>query len=481
MIAGGGLAALMAAHFLRLYGETGEILVVERAAEVGGLLRAHDGGQWGKFDQGMHTFTSTLIPELDEIVFGMLPTQEWVWLKDATRDISGVAFQGMLQKKCHYVDLRLLGEELRRRCVLDLFENLDRPQPPAAPKDMQDYAERRFGRVIATEVISPILEKLYGRKAAEIDPVVAKLLPFDRVALFSEPTFRRMLESPLIRERIAYPEQRKLPLRFASGHYSVYPKAFGAYRLVDAIVARLRAEKVQILTGTDIADLAHRQGRISRLVLRSADGVREILDPKDVYWTAGVQVLARSLGLGSAALCFEAPKTAAIMNILIDHPPRMDDLYYFWGFDTGTQCFRVTNFSAYSPGAPRSGGYPLSVEFYLHEDQPKDEASLLDLTLREMRAYGVIGAETRVLHHAGHAGGAGFPILSLRNRAVLEAARGEIAGLGIGNLAITGIQSEWGVVYQPDVLAHAWKTVRGRLDAGARDRPTANSGLQAKS
>src|SRR5262249_9591625 len=145
VIVGGGLAALIAAHFLRRYGENGEILIVERAPEVGGLLRADDGGRWGKFDQGMHTFTSALIPELDEIVFGMLPRDEWVWLRDETRDISGVAFEGVLQKHCHYVDLRLLGPELRDRCVAGLLENLDRSEPDGTPRDMQVYAERRFG------------------------------------------------------------------------------------------------------------------------------------------------------------------------------------------------------------------------------------------------------------------------------------------------------------------------------------------------
>lgn len=461
VIVGGGLASLMTALFLRVHGESGEILVVERALEVGGLLRAQDGGKWGKFDHGMHTFTSALIPEMDQLVFDMLPDHEWTWLKNETRDISGVTFEGSLQKKCHYVDLRLLEPGLRRRCVADFFENLDRPAPAGEPRDMQEYATRRFGGVIAREIISPILEKLYGRPAAEIDPVVARLLPLDRVAMFSESTFDGLIESPLLRERIAYPEQRRLPLRFASGRYSAYPKAFGAYRLVDAIVERLRAENVQILTGTDIAELACGQGRIARLALRSKDEVREVVDPKNVYWTAGAQGLARSLGLASATLSFEAPKTAAIMNILIDHPPRMDDLYYFWGFDRRTQCFRVTNFSAYSPGAPRMGGYPLAAEFFLHEEQPKDDGSLLELMLREMRAYGVIDDRTRVLYHVGHAG-VGFPILSLKNRQVLETIREDIQGTGLKNLAITGIQSEWGVVFQPDVLAHAWNTVRAR-------------------
>ena len=286
VIVGGGLAALMTALFLRKHGESGEIVVVERSPQVGGLLRAQDEGKWGKFDHGMHTFTSTLNPELDELVFGLLPEDEWIWLKDDTRDISGVAFEGTLQKACHYVDLRLLQPDLLRQCVADLFQSLDRPDPESEPTDMEEYSVRRFGKTIANEVISPILEKLYGRPAAMIDPVVAQLLPLDRVSLFSEKTFEGLVDSPLIRERIAYPEQRRLPLKFASGRYSVYPKAFGAYRLVDAAVARLQRERVRILANADSLRVDTHRGRVSKVSLADGSGIVEIGNPKDVYWTA---------------------------------------------------------------------------------------------------------------------------------------------------------------------------------------------------
>lgn len=462
VIIGGGLAALMTAHFLRLRGVRGEIVIVERAREVGGLLRAVDGGEWGLFDQGMHTFTSALIPELDEIVFGMLPKDDWVWLRDETRDISGVVFEGRLQKESHYPDLRLLPSPLRERAVADFFLTLDPKASSIPPRNMEEYATRRFGPVVAREVISPILEKLYGRKAALIDPVVALLLPLDRVTLFDEPTFQALMGNDLLRARIAYPEQRRLPLQYASGRYSVYPRAFGAYRLVDAVVEKLRESGVTILTGTEISRVDLGDSLISGITLRSASGEETIAEPAEVYWTAGVTALAKTLGLPSGSAGFEAPKMAAVMNLLIDHKPHLDDLYYFWCFDRNYRSFRVSNFANYSPGAPRRGGYPVAVEFFLDPSDPRDEGALVDLTLRELRAFGAIDERTRVLHHVGHALPVGFPILSLENRRVLEATRREILEKDLKNLAITGIQSEWGVVFQPDVLAHAWRTVLAR-------------------
>jgi hypothetical protein len=293
--------------------------------------------------------------------------------------------------------------------------------------------------------------------------VVALLLPFDRVTVFDEPSFRNLIEVDRIRSRIAYPEQRRLPLKYASGRYSVYPRAFGAYRLVDAVVAKLEEAGVTILRETQITRVERDGTSITAIALKGPAGETTIEAPRDVYWTAGVTPLAKTFGLPSGSAGFEAPKIPAVMNLLIDHPPHLDDLYYFWCFDPDYRSFRVTNFTAYSPGAPRRGGYPISVEFFLDPDDPRDEASLVALTLRELRAFGAIDERTQVLHHVGHALPVGFPILSLENRRVLETTRKEILDLDLQNLAVTGIQSEWGVVFQPDVLAHAWRTVLSRV------------------
>lgn len=435
---------------------------------MGGLLRPLEAGPWGRFDQGMHTFTSCGIAEVDDDVTGLLPAEEWVWLKDETRDISGLFFAGTLQHHCHYPDLRLLGPEEYRRCLAEFFGSLT-ALDGSTPANMQEYGRARFGAYVTERVISPILEKLYGRPAAAIDPVVAALLPLDRIVLFDEPVFAELLPSPLLRGRVAYPEQRRLPLKYASGRFSVYPRRFGAFRLVDALVARLEAQGVRILTRTTVQELEHGGGRVRRVRLRDdAGGLTEIGDVGDVWWTAGVLPLAQTLGQAVGRERFEAPMTFAAMNVLLDRRPDVGDLYYFWCFDGRHPSFRITNFFNYAPGAVRADGWPICIEFFLESGHPLDEASLTDLTVRELRAFGVYPEGARVLASAGHALPVGFPILSCANRRLLEEALGEIAALGIENLGVTGIQSSWGVVFQPDVLAHTWRTVRARYGQPAQ-------------
>jgi protoporphyrinogen oxidase len=468
VIVGGGLAALYAAYLVRKLGDRRQILIVERAPCVGGLLRALDAGRWGHFDQGMHTFTSCGNSEIDDDITGLLPAEEWVWLKNEARDISGLFFAGMLQHHCHYPDLRLLGPDEYRRCVADFFCNLSATDGGTS-SNMDEYGRTRFGDYITEHVMSPILEKLYGRPASAIDPVVATLLPLDRVALLDEPVCRELLPSALLRRSIAYPEQRRLPLEYASGRFSVYPKRSGAFRLIDALVARLEAEGVHILTRTDVEDVQVGGGRVRGMCLVGESGTRTKIDEVgDLWWTAGVLPLAKTLRLPIGRERFDAPKVFAVMNLLLSQRPAVDDLYYFWCFDERHPSFRITNVFNYSPGAVRNGGWPICVEFYLDPHQPLDNSSLVDLTVRELRAFGVYPEGAEILASAGYAPPTGFPILSCANRRLLEGALEEIAGFGLENLGVTGIQSAWGVVFQPDVLVHTWRSVRAHYGVAAQ-------------
>jgi hypothetical protein len=44
----------------------------------------------------------------------------------------------------------------------------------------------------------------------------------------------------------------------------------------------------------------------------------------------------------------------------------------------------------------------------------------------------------------------------------------ELGGLGLSNLIVTGIQAEWGVIFQPEVLAHTYRSVQTYLECAPR-------------
>ncbi len=462
VVIGAGLSGLVAGCLLARSGVRGPIVVVDAASEPGGLLRSFDGGPFGRFDHGMHTFTSADLPDLDDFMFGLMPRDDWVVMAGKERDISGVFFRGQLQRANHYPDLRSLPDDLRARCIADFCLNLGRAEQPA--ETLEAFVTQRFGNQVGEHVFGPIAEKMYGMSARELDPIVARIFPLDRIALYDETDFASLMSADHIRARVAYPEQRNLDLKYASTRYSLYPKKFGAFRLIDALVKRLAAGGGKLMTGTKLEKVTTGDGRIDSLVLRRGEEVLTVRSPRQVFWTVGYPMLARMFGVDAALKPFESRRKPAVVSLLLDRPAGLGDLYYFWNWDSGFKSYRITNYCGYCPTAARAGGYPVGFEFVLDPNDPTDRESLADLAVRELKAMGLYPAGAQVLFSIGGALPVGFPTFSVENRRRLLQYRKQHEALGLANLSVTGIQAEWGVIYQPEVLAHTHRTVQAYLE-----------------
>ena len=462
VIIGGGLSGLVAGCLLARSGMSAPVIVVESAPQPGGLLRSSDGGKFGRFDHGMHTFTSANIPELDEFIFDLLPRDEWIVMAGKERDISGVYFRGKLQTACHYPDLRSLPDPVRRDCIADFCLNLGKAEQPSETLD--GFAAQRFGNQIREHVFGPIANKMYGMNMHELDPVVANVFPLDRIALYEEEDFKDLMSSALVRKRIAYPEQRNLELKYASTRYSLYPKEFGAFRLIDALIKCLKESGGKLLSGTKLEKINTCGSRVESLALRRGDEVLNLEAPRQVIWTAGYPLLSQMLGFNAAVKPFESRRKPAVVSLLLDKQVDLGDLYYFWNWDPDFKSYRITNYCGYCPTAPRAGGYPIGFEFVLHPDDKIDSASLADLAVRELKAMGLYPDGANVLFSIGGVLPVGFPTFSLENRRRLAQYQKAFGALNLANLAVTGIQAEWGIIFQPEVLAHTYRTVNTYLE-----------------
>jgi phytoene dehydrogenase-like protein len=458
VIVGGGISALLAALLVRQTDTTSPVYVVEQAAELGGLLGKMDGGSYGRFDLGMHTMTETGIQELDQLFWALLPEDEWYVFSGKLRDISGAFYGGTLQSHTHYPDLRTLGKDRYARYLADFFVNLQRPQGGDGG-NIRDYARARFGNLIAEEVVDPIVRRTYRLPSERTDMLAAKLLPLDRVGLFDEATFRDLMAAPLLRARVAYPEQRNLDLEYSSGRSSYYPKNFGIHRVIDAMEERAVRAGVTVLKQTSVISMSHARGRVNMVRLGPAGRTQEITDPAHLYWCVGLPPLARHLGAYRDGLGFDAPLTTAIVNFLFDKPAQMADLYYFYCFDAPHIAYRVTNYGAYCPGAPRAGGFPLCVELLLESGAPLDAPSCEARARSELEAFGVLAEGTKALYTAVKVLERGFPLPSVTNMQSLDVIRADIRALELRNLTTLSILSEPGLFFQTDVVQDVFRKV----------------------
>lgn len=456
IIVGGGIAGLVAALLLAER-QGRETVVIEREAEVGGLLRSFDYGEHGKFDYGMHNMYETGIADLDALLFGLLEPGDWHLLEGNARDLAGVYVFGGLQSHSPYVDIRRLPKEAFDACLAGFFRNLDAGEQvdlSSAPA----YARSRYGDPIAEQVVLPVVRKLFKREPEAMDAMGAMITNMDRILLFNQPLMLDLMNSPFLRTRLGFPDQRVLPPEFASGRKGYYPKHYGMYRVIDALKARLAKAGARILTGAQVARVEHGGGRV-KSVAGTAEGKPFALEVERLCWTSGLPPLAATLGMNLSALPFDKPLRTVVVNMLIDRPLDIGDLYYFYCYDNGFDTFRVTNYAGYCPLAGRDGGIPICVELLRPDEGLPDKAALERQAADELARFGVLAPGTRILFSRAEPLVSGFPMPTLKNTGSLGAIRGWVDGLGLSNLVPLGILSRERLFFQRDVLVHVYESL----------------------
>lgn len=451
VVVGGGVAGLLAALLQsEILGR--KVILIEREHQLGGLLRCFDYGEYGVFDYGMHNMYETGIAALDELLFGLLPKDDWQLLERSARDLAGVIFNGVIQHNSPFPDLRSLPHEHWESCVLGFFRQLELHENIGQENAWEDI-NTRFGPVIA-EVIDKALRKQFGKPAQELAPFATRLTTLSRVVMFSEQPFSSLIESSILRDRLAWPEQRTLPAHLESGRKAYYPRKYGIYRVINALTTRLQAAGVEIMNCAEVQSLEIKESQVSSLKVGQGDGSR-VIYPKKLIWTSGLPAVAKLLGFDLAAYRFDSPRKTVVVNLLLRQTPNMGDLYYLYCYEPGCYTFRITNFTSYCEGAPRAGGWPISVELLLDTPIP-DVDNIKQLALDELKRFKVIASESDVIFSAVEPLVTGFPMPTVNNFKAMSDIRARIASSKLVNLTLLGVLSEENVFFQRDVLAQAW-------------------------
>ncbi len=457
VINGAGISGLLCALLLCRKGEGPDVIVVDKNEEPGGLLRRFQYDEWGDFDYGMHNLLETGIDDLDRLLRSLLPEEEWQVLEGDKRDLAGVYFNGRLQRHTPYIDLRSLPPDEYRACLADLVVHLD--QRISAGDDTQttayEYAVNRFGPLSAQNTILPSLEKVHKKSARELDYMATLLTPMSRLAFCDEALARQLTLSPVLRDCIAWPEQRTLPHERSSGRKAIYPVRYGMYRLVDAIVRRIQEAGAQLYARADVMAVEKGDGRVAAVTIRRNGREERVENVARLIWATSIPPLGRHLGVDCADVKPDPPLKTIVVNMVVDRPPRaMGDLYYFFCYDPRFHTFRLTNFANYCRGAGRNGGFPVSMELLMTEET----AANSDLEAIAIEEYGRFGfSDSTVLFAKAERLDSGFPMPTVNNVHGLRAIRNRIRAMNLGNVQLVGILAEDNLFFQTDVLADAYR------------------------
>lgn len=455
IVVGSGPAGLTAA--LSLVAATDrKVILIEPQAEIGGLWRSFRYGADACFDYGMHNIFDCGDARIDGLLAGLLPPDQWVRLEGANRDVAGVFYGGRLQTNSPSIDLRRLPEETRQRMAGEILQAAVAPAADTVPSCAAEQALKWWGHAVTQQVIAPVMRKLFGHPLEKLDLQALRLTALSRVILFDADPMRDLMRSERLRERLAFPDQKRLPLEYSGGRVGRYPVQGGMQRTVDAIRERLLARGAEITTETKIVGVETEQDRITALRLETRNGPRLLNDVGSVFWGAGLAAAFRATQGSAPQASPDPPARLTVVNLVVDAHSDAGGLHYFYCYDAGHPTFRVTLYANFV-NAP-SESRRITIELI-----GVDAAKAIDTALAELRHFGILAEGARPTYAAVEDLGPAFPMPTVANEAAAQRNRAAIDSMNLSNFHLIGQAAKPRLFFQGEVLRDLAETLRPYL------------------
>lgn len=453
VVLGGGIAGLLSAKTLKYKYPDAEIVVIERSRECGGLLAGQRSscGQY-YFDLGTHIFRETGDGEIDSFIQQSIPSGDLLMFDPGYGDLAGSIFNGVLQKNSHFIDIRGLDDviSLRRslinRAMLGRAPEIDRMAPAV------DQAALRFGEKFSQQVLMPLLEAMYQRPRSDLASFAFLLPGLTRAVALDEGDWRVAALDEGIRDIIAVPDQRQLPVSMRSPLRSFYARNGGSSAVVKGICERLTQEGVDFLLGATV-DRIDLKG--SSIHFTNASGGASQITFDGLVMAVGAVPSARALGVELSQFDFDHPMSHRLVHLVVDEVED-SDLCYFYGLDPSVDFYRVTNYRAISGD---QSDRRLTVEV-LGEREDSDEMLFRNIE-SQLRSFNWING--KVIFACGTRLPTGFPAPTVRNLKAISELSDHLADILPQNIILGGIGARRGVFFQNEVIIQTVRAVEERF------------------
>jgi protoporphyrinogen oxidase len=381
--------------------------------------------------------------------------EEWNIYENNEKDIAGLFFRGRLQTYSHYMDLRTYSEADKIFFIGSLLTQVNSAHSSSS-KTAIDYLRNQFGNDLVELVHKPILKRMYGIDPEDLDLFAIKATALERVILFDTDTMLDLMSSSKLRARLAFPDQLNLPPVRNNTQKALYPKKFGMSHFIEKLRKHIQSMGVEILTETRITKVIQHEGLIGSVALSSKEWGERIVDVDRMLWTVGWPSLALQLGLNISDLTFHKGLEIVFVNLIFNRPVLMERLYYFYCYDEEFASFRVTNYTNYCPDAAKKDWFPIGIELWPSKIGIKaadiDEDECIRLAVDELKRFGIIGADHKLMFAKTERNVGEFPMPSIENTSSLRTIRTRVESQKIANLTVAGVMANEGLFFIPDIL-----------------------------
>lgn len=321
VIVGGGVVGLAAAILLKKSNE--EVYLIEKDKQLGGLLNSIQMSDGMFLDFGSHVPRETGIDELDDILFKVLPLEEWNKYSYAN---VGNFFQGKLNSQSQFIDVSTLPVNTYLNGLRDLLSIEEKPEINNAEESLKF----QFGCTFAEDVYKPLLNKLFGYfDLDQLEPNSHNLFGYSRMIVTNQEMTEKFKTAAFLDERIAHTKN----LIGASTKSNYYPKSPGIYKWIE----HLKKQALQLGVTVIIEDFVTELDSDRKFIV-TKNGNK--LPYNKLVWTLPKEMLFM---LRDKNLSFTRPEFRGVNIVHFKYEGRLlTDNHYIYCNDSTLNSFRVT-------------------------------------------------------------------------------------------------------------------------------------------
>lgn len=386
VVVGAGLPGIAASLALAKAGR--EVVLVDAAPEIGGLLRSYE-ADGGVYDYGTHFANRTGIDELDESLFG---GHEAEWTEFPVLR-AGNFWEGRLNESSDNPDLNAAGRETHDRCLAELLA-ASGWHGEDAPENARACLLAEFGPGLVEGFFDPVLRKFTGATSADLHPEAHLLFNLKRFAVLDAAATAELKQSSRFDAKVAYHHRD----HFGGHRPCLYPREGGIGRWIAQLESKLEDARVRVVKGCGIRGIATSEGRVESLDLGA-----ETIAVDALVWGVAPAAFCHAAGLpieGTRPLS----RSTVLVGMECDRP-FLSDLHYLTVFDPELASFRVTLY----PNFRKEPRHLATVEFMV-DPAGASGRDWQSLALLELKRMGLAEPGTAALASHERIIPVGFPV-----------------------------------------------------------------------
>jgi protoporphyrinogen oxidase len=374
VIVGAGPAGLTAAYQLSKAGRTATVL--EADSVVGGISRSAERDGW-RFDIGGHRFF-TKVGAVEELWHEILPAEDFLLRPRMSR----IYYDGK------YYDYPLkgmnalgnLGVVEAVRCVLSYA--WARVRPPKDQSNYEDWLVARFGKRLYHHFFKTYTEKVWGVPVHEMPSDWAA----QRVKSLS-------LSKAIINAFLPKRNQKDITSLIEEFQYPKYGPGMMWERCRDLV----EAAGTKVVMDTAVTTIAHRDGRATGVLARSADGTETDYAASAVISSMPFSALVAAMDppapdeVKRAAADLHYRDFLTVALVVPEEAGFPDNWIYV--HSPQVKLGRIQNFGSWSPYLVKEGRTCLGLEYFVFEGDEywtMSDHDLVELGKRELALLGLV-------------------------------------------------------------------------------------------